>query len=93
MSWPSTLVAYRRTDDVTVETAPDELLRGTLEPGQWALVRVRSGVLTQLDLADGREGELNPKVPGFLVPGLAFELHGPPDTVFYVEYYRDASQP
>lgn len=93
VSWPNTLVAFRRTDDLTLKSAPEELLRGKLGPGEWALVRVRGGTLTLVDLLEGREGELNPQVPGFLEPESTFELHGPPETVFYVEYYRDASQP
>ena len=91
MDWPSTLVAYRRTDTYTEDTVPAGLLEEhNLRDGVWALLRVLEGELGFVDMEEGREGVLSPKAPGFIEPGQRHHLvlRGP--VQFYLEFYRSS---
>lgn len=94
MNWPSTLVAYHRTDTFTEETVPAKLLtEHVLKPGAWALLRVVEGELGFVDLEEGHEGTLTPEVPEFIEPEQRHHvvLRGP--VKFYIEFFRDAQTP
>lgn len=94
MDWPSTLVAYHRTDEFTEETVPQKLLtEHDLKPGVWALLRVLEGEVGFVDLEEGREGVLTPKAPGFIEPDMRHHLTLRGPVRFYLEFYRDASSP
>lgn len=91
MAWPSTLVAYRRTEVFTEETVPESLLsEHDLNAGVWGLLRVLEGELGFVDLEEGREVVLNRAAPCFIEPQQRHrvELRGP--VKFYIEYYRGA---
>lgn len=94
MNWPSTLVAYHRSVVFTEDTIPEGLRTDhELKPGVWALVRVLEGELVFLDLDEAREGRLTPAVPGFIEPGMRHRVEPRGSVKFYVEFYRDASEP
>ena len=94
MNWPSTLVAYHRSEEFTHETVPKSLLQEhDLKPGVWGLLRVLEGEIGFIDLDEAREGVLTSEAPGFIEPQQRHHLVVRGPVRFYVEFYRDASDP
>lgn len=91
MSWPSTLVAYKRTDTFTQDTIPAGLRRAhTTKAGVWALIRVLEG-----ELQFAIEGEipeiLSKSNPGLVEPEIPHHVDPIGPVKFYIEFFRDAS--
>lgn len=92
MNWPSTLVAYHRSNTFTEESVPENLLNEhELKDGVWALIRVLEGELTFIDMENGREVTLAPEAPGFVEPHQRHHVDARGPVKFYVEFYRDAN--
>ncbi len=90
MSWPSTLVSYKRTDEYTADSTPAGLLSDhTTKAGVWAMIRVLEGSM-QLVTEEGVE-ELHKKNPGFIEPEVPHHIVPGEDVRFYVEFFRDST--
>jgi tellurite resistance-related uncharacterized protein len=91
MSWPSTLVSYKRTDVFTEETVPKGLTaRHTTKEGVWALIRVLEGEL-QFQLEGEMPEILSRSNPGLVEPTVPHHIEVIGPVRFYVEFFRDAS--
>lgn len=88
MTWPSTLVSYKRTDTYDQDTIPLPLLAPhTTEEGVWAMVRVLEG---QIELVTGERVEiLSRKNPGLLEPVVSYHLRVTGDVQLYVDFFHE----
>ena len=91
MSWPTTLVSYKKTDRFDQDTVPAGFLANhQTKAGVWAMIRVVEG---EIDLVQGDESErLTSKIPGFVEPEAVHHLNPVGPVVFYVEFFRDANE-
>ena len=91
MSWPSTLVSYKRTDTFTEDTVPSGLKdTHTTKGGVWALIRILEGEL-QFQVEGAAPEILSRSNPGLVEPEVPHHIETLGPVKFYIEFFRDAS--
>lgn len=91
MSWPSTLVSYKRTDVFTQDTIPEGLTSThSTKEGVWALIRILEGEL-QFQVEGEAPEVLSRSNPGLVEPAVPHHVAAVGPVRFYVEFFRDAS--
>ena len=89
---PSTLVTDHRTETLTKETIPAELLSfHTNDAGVWGMIRVLAGEL-ELHVEGGEEPvkTLAKRKPGIIDPDHPFKLVPASDDLrFYIQYFKE----
>jgi tellurite resistance-related uncharacterized protein len=87
-TWPTDLVAYRRTPDFDEATLPAGLRRAhSTKPGVWAKLHVEAGSLRFTDETTGIETELGPGVHAVIRPESPHHVTPIGPVRFFVEFY------
>ena len=90
MTWPSTLVAYKKTPTFDADTVPAGLLDAhNLKEGVWAMIRVLEGELGFVNEETDEEELLSKSNPGFIDPLILHHIVPRPGVRFYIEFFRN----
>lgn len=90
-SWPTDLVAYKRTPEFTEDTVPAALLRDhRTKPGAWARILVLEGALHYQADSLGIAEKLTPDQPGQVFPEVPHHVRPLGKVRFLVEFHRRA---
>ena len=91
---PRGLKAYAKTRVFDAETVPPALKRDhATKPGVWGLIHVIAGELVYRVTETGEEWRLKPGDTGTIEPETLHSVTPEGGVSFYVEFWRDASDP
>ncbi len=86
---PAGAAPYKRTPEFTQDTVPAGLTRDhSTKAGVWGVITVLSGGLRYVVPGTGLDVQLDPAIPGIVMPGQIHFVEPAGEVRFFVEFWR-----